>query len=71
MGVWKHKEDEMTAAAAGISEDDSDPIGCIVSPNYNEFYLNSHAASLGTSKPTKYILLRDEIGFTVWCIIDR
>ena len=27
-----------------------------------EFYLNSHAASLGTSKPTRYVLLHDEIG---------
>ena len=40
-----------------------DPLGCIVGSNLNEFYLNSHAAVLGTSKPTKYILVRDEIGF--------
>jgi len=40
-----------------------DPLGCIVGSNLNEFYLNSHAAVLGTSKPTKYILVSDEIGF--------
>jgi eukaryotic translation initiation factor 2C len=40
-----------------------DEIGCIVGGNLNEFYLNSHAAVLGTSKPTKYILLYDDIGF--------
>lgn len=39
--------------------------GCIVSPYLNEFYLSSHLAVLGTSKPTKYILLCDEIGFTM------
>lgn len=40
----------------------SDPIGCIMGGQLNEFYLNSHAPVLGTSKPTKYILLHDEIG---------
>lgn len=35
----------------------------IVNSNYNEFYLNSHAALLGTSRPCKYILIYDEIGF--------
>ena len=40
-----------------------DAIGCIMGASLNEFYLNSHAAVLGTSKPTKYILLHDEIGF--------
>jgi eukaryotic translation initiation factor 2C len=28
-----------------------------------EFYLNSHTAIQGTSKPTKYTLVYDEIGF--------
>ena len=28
-----------------------------------EFYLNSHAAIQGTSKPTKYSVIYDEIGF--------
>jgi len=41
----------------------ADALGCVVGANLNEFYLNSHAAVLGTSKPTKYILLHDEIGF--------
>lgn len=40
-------------------------IGCVINPSFVEFYLNSHLAGLGTSRPTKYILLRDEIGFTV------
>jgi eukaryotic translation initiation factor 2C len=35
----------------------------IVSAKYNEFYLNSHAALLGTARPCKYIILYDEIGF--------
>ncbi len=50
------------AAAAGCMEGD-DPLGCIVGSNLNEFYLNSHAAVLDISKPTKYVLVRDEIGF--------
>jgi eukaryotic translation initiation factor 2C len=35
----------------------------IVSATYNEFYLNSHVAIQGTSKPCKYSLLYDQIGF--------
>jgi hypothetical protein len=35
----------------------------IVSGEYNEFYLNSHAAIQGTAKPCKYALIYDEIGF--------
>lgn len=31
---------------------------CIVEPIYSMFYLNSHFSQLGTSKPTKYIILR-------------
>ena len=31
----------------------------------NEFYLNSHVAIQGTSKPCKYSLIYDEIGFKV------
>jgi eukaryotic translation initiation factor 2C len=50
--------------AIGSSRDNSD-IGSINSPNLNEFYLNSHAAVLGTSKPCKYTLIYDEIGFKV------
>ena len=37
----------------------------ISTPRYNEFYLNSHLAVLGTSKPCKYSLVYDEIGFKV------
>lgn len=58
---------------AGSKLADSDR-GCINTPGLNEFYLNSHAAVLGTSKPCKYVLIYDEIGlklseielFTYW-----
>ncbi len=43
----------------------SDDVGCVNTPNSNEFYINSHAAVLGTSKPCKYTLIYDEIGFKV------
>lgn len=36
----------------------------IVSPNGFDFYLNSHAAIQGTSRPILYQVLYDEIGFT-------
>ena len=36
----------------------------INSPIGFEFYLNSHAAIQGTSKPTLYHVLYDDIGFT-------
>ncbi|CAF0840758.1 unnamed protein product [Adineta ricciae] len=36
----------------------------IVSPNGFDFYLNSHAAIQGTSKPALYHVLYDDIGFT-------
>jgi hypothetical protein len=36
----------------------------IVSPNGFDFYLNSHAAIQGTSRPVLYQVLYDEIGFT-------
>lgn len=53
--------------SAGLNKDDNDkdPIGCINTPKANEFYLNSHAAVLGTSKPCKYTLIYDEIGLKV------
>ncbi len=37
-------------------------LGSICSPGINEFYLNSHTAVLGTSKPCKYSLIYDDIG---------
>jgi eukaryotic translation initiation factor 2C len=40
-----------------------DAAGCVVGSDLVEFYLNSHAAVLGTSKPTRYVLLYDGIGF--------
>jgi eukaryotic translation initiation factor 2C len=36
----------------------------IISPNGFDFYLNSHAAIQGTSRPMLYQVLYDEIGFT-------
>lgn len=45
--------------------DDPNAPGSIAAPNMNEFYLNSHAAILGTSKPCKYTLIYDEIGLEV------
>lgn len=58
--------DGRKAVNQSVSDDcDADDVGYINSEEYFEFYLNSHAASLGTSKPTKYILLYDEIGFKV------
>ncbi len=41
---------------------EEDAVGSISTPGMNEFYLNSHAAVLGTSKPCKYTLIYDEIG---------
>ena len=46
----------------GVSNSNS-PLHSISSPVINEFYLNSHLAVLGTSKPCKYSLIYDEIGF--------
>jgi hypothetical protein len=45
--------------------DAPDAVGSITAPNMNEFYLNAHAAILGTSKPCKYDLIYDEIGLEV------
>jgi eukaryotic translation initiation factor 2C len=53
------------ARSAQNNLDDPDSVGSITSPNLNEFYLNSHAAILGTSKPCKYSLVYDEIGLEV------
>lgn len=47
------------------SATNGDSLYSITSPTLNEFYLNSHLAVLGTSKPTKYSLIYDEIGFKV------
>lgn len=44
--------------------------GSMNTPNVNEFYLNSHAAVLGTSKPCKYVLIYDEIGLKVGCCVQ-
>ncbi len=44
---------------------DGDTVGAITSPGINEFYLNSHAAVPGTSKPCKYVLVYDEVGLKV------
>lgn len=49
----------------GKAGEEIDNVGCINAPEVNEFYLNSHAAVLGTSKPCKYTLIYDEIGLKV------
>jgi eukaryotic translation initiation factor 2C len=41
---------------------DPDSVGSVSNPDLNEFYLNSQAAVLGTSKMCKYTLLYDENG---------
>ncbi|KAJ6219071.1 hypothetical protein RDWZM_004883 [Blomia tropicalis] len=38
--------------------------GVIVEPMYKMFYLNSHFSPLGTSKPSKYVILRDDLNMT-------
>lgn len=47
------------------SNDPNDPYGSISNPRFLEFYIASHAAVLGTSKPCRYMLIYDEIGFKV------
>lgn len=42
--------------------DENKGTNSISSAEYNEFYLNSHEAIKGTSKPCKYTLIHDEIG---------
>lgn len=37
----------------------------VCSVRYNEFYLTSHVAVLGTSRPCRYTLIYDTIGFKV------
>ena len=49
---------EMMNVCSGLVVD-----SVITSPNLNEFYLNSHAAIQGTSKPCRYTLLYDQVGF--------
>ena len=48
---------------AGLLIDATGGKNSIASGRHNEFYLNSHAAIQGTSKPCKYSLIFDEIGF--------
>jgi len=47
----------------GIVIDANGKENSIVSGRLTEFYLNSHIAIQGTSKPCKYSLVYDEIGF--------
>ena len=47
----------------GLCIDASGGENSIASARLNEFYLNSHAAIQGTSKPCKYTLVHDEVGF--------
>ena len=47
----------------GLVVDATGGANSISSATINEFYLNSHAAIQGTSKPCKYSLIYDDIGF--------
>ena len=49
----------------GLCVDSSGGNKSIVSAAVNEFYLNSHTAILGTSRPCRYVLIHDEIGFKI------
>jgi hypothetical protein len=60
---YNMKPEDIAKASGG------DSVGCINTPGLNEFYLNSHAAVLGTSKPCKYVLIYDEIGLKVSVIL--
>ncbi|CAF3707984.1 unnamed protein product [Rotaria sordida] len=57
--VWDKKSNQTNNIQPGTVIDTD-----IVSPNGFDFYLNSHAAIQGTSKPILYQVLYDEIGFT-------
>lgn len=56
-------EDTYVNPCPGLVVDSFGRDQSITSNFYNEFYLNSHAAIQGTSKPCKYALIFDEIGF--------
>ena len=56
--------DSRSISASDAPFDDSF-VGSLTAPNVNEFYLNSHAAILGTSKTCRYTLIYDEIGLEV------
>ncbi|PIL23868.1 Argonaute [Ganoderma sinense ZZ0214-1] len=45
---------------AGLLVDDH-----ITNPNYQDFYLQSHSGLLGTSRPTHYVVLRNETGLGI------
>lgn len=72
--IYKHHDTYLNPCAGicvdgrtGVKEEDMDAqvdqlTDSIASSTLNDFYLNSHAAVLGTSKPCKYTLVYDEIG---------
>ena len=51
-----------TNLCPGVCVDASASTDGITSAVHNEFYLNAHIALQGTAKPTKYIMLYDDIG---------
>ena len=55
--------DSLMNPCPGLCVDSTGGAKSIVSGKFIEFYLNSHAAILGTSKPCRYIMIHDEIGF--------
>ncbi len=61
---------EFVNLCPGVCVDSNSTMNAVVSAVVNEFYLNSHTAIQGTSKPCKYSLLFDEIGFKVCVYIQ-
>ena len=55
----------ITNACPGICVDMTGDRNSIVSQHNGEFYITSHSPIQGTSKPCKYIVVYDEIGFKV------
>jgi eukaryotic translation initiation factor 2C len=63
--AFEEKDGTYVNLCPGVVVDATGGNDSISSASYNEFYLNSHVAIQGTSKPTKYSLLYDEIGMKV------
>jgi len=61
--VYKEGGSAFINPCAGLVVDATGGEKSIVNAQINEFYLNSHTAILGTSKPCRYIVIYDEIGF--------
>ena len=70
--VFEESEDGGTKyvnPCPGLVIDNAGGGSSITHAKYNEFYLTSHIAIQGTSKPTKYTLIYDEIGLKVGFVL--